>query len=263
MHWLARQVAHAVESDSFDSFLLDRDFIRAFARDTPDEVWELVARLSPEDGTRMHQNCGILFLIAHRHEIGRSGTLPPWYDMKPSEYQERKEAICRKIQELEKEISTYAPGLAWRPALDLLWPRREIPLRRNDPLLDDDWDSLAWNHYAKGNDGVSKVAQFYGMFPEEEPKACGRGGMLDRLREELSEFEPERYGKPKSGPAWCRHFIMHMNHHLAKDEEFGNLSKSQRYRLIDHCLHFFAKWIEDPLPAGSWDPVKIKNSVGG
>lgn len=263
MHWLAKQVERAASGDSFDAYLLDQDFILSFARTAPDQVWELIESLSPDDGTRMHANCGILFLIVNRHEIGRGGALPPWYDMKPSEYQDRKEAICRKLEEIEKEISIYAPEISYRPALDLLWPQREIPLKNSDPLLDDTWDDLAWNYYAKGNDGVRKVASFYSMFPDEEPRACGQGGMLDRLREEIRGFEPERYGKPKSGPAWCRHFVMHLNHHLAKDEEFGNLSHNQRYKLIDHCLHFFGKWIEDPLPDGAWDPIKIKNSVGG
>lgn len=263
MHWLARQVVRGAESDSFDTYLMEREFIHAFARDTPDEVWELIASLSPNDGARMHENCGILFPVVYRYEIGRGGTLPPWYDMKPSEYQERKEAICRKLEEVEKEISTYAPEISRRFAFDLLWPQRNIAHRKIDPPTAD-FNDLAWNYYAKsGNDGISKIAGFYGMFPEEAPSTCGKGGVLERLREEISDFEPERYGKPKSGPAWCRHFIMHVNHQLAKDEDFGYLSKTDRYKLIDHCLHFFGKWINDPLPADAWDPVKIKNSVGG
>jgi hypothetical protein len=265
MHWIPRDMLHKIEVESgdYDFLFWDRDFFQALAKLAPTELWEIIEDLNPGDYQTTVTNVGILASEMFQMPIERGGRLPIWYDVKPSEYQQRKDDLCRRLREIEKELSILAPQVADWPVTWLLWPQNEITLRRTDPLLDESWGDGDWKALARANDGLRAVGGFYRRRWNEEPAVTGEDGIFDKLIDQVKDFDPPRYGKPRSGAPWCRHFVMELNQLLTKDEEFKNLNRSKRLRLIELCIEFYGRWIGDEAAATEWNSKKIGNSIDG
>jgi len=263
MHRLAASLEFRMKGGA-DTFPNDPDFVLAFARNTDPELWEILESISSDENEAL-ASAGLLIWSMQFLGVGAGGALPVWYDMKPSEYEQKKRDTIRKIEDLESDLKTYFPGLGeFFPALELIWPNREIPLRERNEY-DDPIDQMAvdgWNeHVPEAEEALHKLFVFYDCTPDH-PTVAGKNGVLRRIGQAIDSYSPERHRLPRNGPRWCRHFLIELDKEIQRDSQFQNLNRANQIRVMHHCLHFYSIWLDDQLPAGAWDEKQIRDSLG-
>ena len=253
-----QQTAIAKLEKADDVFPHDREFLQAFIEQTGRELWEVLERISEGDADRAVSEAGYLAYLVQCTDIGKGGGLPIWYDMKPSEYQKAKADAVRRLRAVERELAGLVPGLEHVSMLSVLWPdggpvEREI----------EDMDDVALNYWGKGAGlAVSKLVDFYERsFPEHCPTVSGENGAIEAICREIEKFEPRHYHKPRFGPAWPKHFVCQLFEQLNQDSGFAELTLADKYRLIEGCLDFYARWIGKPEDAWRWTTRRIEKNV--
>lgn len=276
-HQLQRSaVARLQKAD--DVFPHDREFLQAFLQQTSRELWEVLEKISEGDADRAAAEAGYLAYMVQSTDIGKGGGLPIWYDMKPSEYQRAKADAVRRLRAVEHELAALVPGIEQVSMFAVLWPDGPRDLRRigeETPAKTRDGSMLGSVMERQGLDDValrfwggraglalSELSDFFERsYPEHCPTIAGQNGAIEAICREVEQFEPRRYNKPKSGPAWPRHFVCQLFEQLNEDSGFSDLSQADKYRLIDGCLDFYAGWIGREDDADSWDVRRIEDSV--
>ena len=248
----ALQKLHAAE----DVFPHDRAFLEAFIVRTNSELWEVLANMGGDED-QASRDAGWLSYVVAGTAVGKDGALPVWYDMKPSEYRKAKEDAVKRLRAVERELAALVPGLDHTSLLHMLWPDDRLPHRDVDSMED-----AADEFYDCGAiTSVRKLLRFYDNHPEHCPTIAGNQGVIESICEEVEAFEPRRYSKPKTGPAWPRHFVCQLFEELTEDKTFAGLNLASKYRLIDSCLHFYAGWIGKQEDSEGWTAERVENAV--
>lgn len=242
---------------SEDCFPHDRDYLESFIVNTDGELWEILEKISEGDEEKATIEAGHLSWIILCLGIGDGGELPVWYRMKPSQYQKAKAAAVKKLREAERELTRLMPELDHVSLLHTLWPDGHIPVDDFEAM-----DDVAMKYYGgRANVSVSRLLNLYESLPEHCPTLTGQRGAIETVCREAEQFEPVRYGKPKSGPVWPRHFVCALSKQIGKDRVFRELSKADQYRLIDYCLHFYGRWIDRENDTADWTPERVADAV--
>lgn len=240
-----------------DVFPNDRAFLEAFIVRTDSELWEVIGILAGNDEDRAATEAGYLAYLVACTDVGKHGALPTWYDMKPSQYRSAKAEAVKKLRAAERELSALIPGLEQVSLLHMIWPDGGAPESGIENM--DDFSMDFWGGHASS--AVSALQTFYESHPDYCPTIAGKNGIIEKICAEVDAFEPRRYSKPKTGPAWPRHFVCQLFQQLTEDRTFAGLSLASKYRVIDSCLHFYAGWIGKQADSEGWTAERVDNAV--
>lgn len=236
-----------------DTFPHDREFLQAFITGTRPALWETLSAINADDEEQTIAAAEWLAYLVAGTDVDNDGALPPWYDMKPSEYRRAKAAAADRLRAAARELGMLIPGLDRVSALATIWPDGELPERIGDALRE---DALSFPAHA-----VNELSDFYDKHPEACPTITGPQGIIEAICAEVESFEPRRYSKPKSGPAWPRHFVCQLFERIENDRMFSAISMAGKHRLTDACLHFYAGWIGRPGDSADWTESRVADAV--